>query len=267
MKYKVLIADYDDTFVKKDKTTSTSQLKAVKDFILRGGLFIICTGRMTCGIKPFLVQNNIDGYLASYNGAYIENLKDNSVVFSNAISNDICIKASIFAEKYDLNLQAYSDTAFITSKVNSITEYYKKAIGVNQQVVSSLTKYFKSTKNCSYKLLFCDEKEKLDKYFGEIYATFSPVCEVVRSNDWQIDLNAKGVTKGNAVKTISRLLNTPLNEIICVGDSGNDIPMLTVGAVSMAVDNAKDSVKKVCDYIVPSNEDDAIKYIIDNFCI
>ena len=34
MKYKVLITDYDGTFIKNDKTVSLSQLKSVKDFIL-----------------------------------------------------------------------------------------------------------------------------------------------------------------------------------------------------------------------------------------
>ncbi len=267
MKYKVIITDYDDTFIKKDKTVSKTQLKSVKDFILRGGYFIVCTGRMIQGIKPRLQKDGIDGYFACFNGAYIENLKDNTVVFSNKIANSICIKASIFAEKTGLNLQAYDQTHFITANENSFTEFYKNVIGVSHKAVGKLSEYFSNTKDGSYKLMFCDQKEKLDEHFNEIYAIFSPDCEVIRSNDIQIDINSKGITKGNAVKTISQILNLPINQIICVGDSGNDIPMLTSGAISMAVDNAKESVKKVCKYVVPSNDNDAIKYIIDNFCI
>ncbi len=267
MKYKVIIADYDDTFIKKDKSVSKSQLKSVQDFISRGGIFVICTGRMISGIKPLLLKDGIKGYFACFNGAYIENLQNNQVLFTNKIQNDICVEASIFAEKTDLNLQAYDDDYFITAKKNSITDFYKRTIGVKHKAVGVLSEYFKQTKSQSYKLMFCDKKEKLDKYFDQIYSLFSPKCEVVRSNDIQIDINSNGVNKGNAVKIISGILNVPLNQIICVGDSGNDIAMLTVGAVSMAVDNAQDKVKKVCDYIVPSNENDAIKYIIDNFCI
>lgn len=267
MKYKVIISDYDDTFLRKDKTISSAQLKSVKDFIARGGYFIICTGRMIEGIRPLLLKDKIDGYLACFNGAYIENIKKNQVVFCNKISNDICVEIARFSEKYDINLQAYNDTHFITAKENSITDFYKKTIGVKHQAVGSLSNYFLNSKNESYKLMFCDKKEKLDMYFNQIYFLFSNKLEVVRSNDIQIDINSKGVTKGNAVKTISRILNVPLTEIICVGDSGNDIPMLTSGAISMAVDNALDNVKKVCKVIVPSCDDDAIKYIIDNYCI
>ncbi len=267
MKYKVLIADYDDTFIKKDKTVTSSQLKSVKDFINRGGYFIICTGRMIEGIKPRLLKDGIDGYLACFNGAYIENLKTNQVVFSNKITNEICLKASLFAERVDLNLQAYDDEHFITAKENQMVDFYKKTIGVKHLAVGSLSNHFITTGDGSYKLMFCDKKEKLDKNFDAIYSLLSASCEVIRSNDIQIDINSKGITKGNAVKTISKILGVPMNEIICVGDSGNDIPMLTSGAISMAVKNALDSVKKVCDYIVPSNEEDAIKYIIDNYCI
>ena len=267
MKYKVLITDYDDTFIKKDKTISQEQLKSVKDFISRGGHFIVCTGRMISGIKPRLLKDGIDGYFACFNGAYIENLNQNKVIFSNKIPNSICQKASIFAEKTGLNLQAYDDTCFFTEKENSFTDFYKNVLGVSHKTVGKLSQYFLNNNDGSYKLMFCDQKEKLDKYFNQIYDLLSNECEVIRSNDIQIDINSKGITKGNAVKTISKLLSVPIDQIICVGDSGNDIPMLTSGAISMAVDNAKDSVKKVCKYIVPSNQDDAIKYIIDNFCI
>ncbi len=267
MKYKVLITDYDGTFIKNDKTVSLSQLKSVKDFILRGGYFIVCTGRMISGIKPRLQKDGIDGYFACFNGAYIENLKENKVIFSNKIASEVCIKASIFAKKTGLNLQAYDENSFITANENCFTDFYKNVLGVSHKKVGDLREYFLNNKDGSYKLMFCDQKEKLDEYFSQIYDLLSNECEVIRSNDIQIDINSKGITKGNAVKTISRLLNVPIKQIICVGDSGNDIPMLTSGAISMAVENATDSVKKVCKYIVPSNEEDAIKYIIDNFCI
>ena len=120
-----------------------------------------------------------------------------------------------------------------------------------------------------------DEKPKIktkeDKYppnyFEDLKNTFKDRCNVVRSNDLQIDINAKGVSKGSAVKTIGKLCGVSVNEIICVGDAGNDIPMLEVAGFPIAVANAQDNVKQICKEVVVDNNNDAIKYIIEKYCI
>ncbi len=267
MKYKVIVTDYDGTYIKNDKSVSPSQLKAVKDFISRGGYFIVCTGRMTSGIDHFLLKDGFNGYLASFNGGEIVNLKTGEVLYKNQIDNATCVEITEYAKEHNINIYGYPNRSFITEKEDEKTEFYKKMTGVDYQKVESVSGYFKISKNKSSKLLFFDSKEKLDEHFDEIYEKFSHKVEVIRSNAVQIDVNAKGVSKGEAVKKISQLINVPISQIICVGDSGNDIPMLLAGGVPIAVGNALKEVKEICKHVVCDNENDAIKQVIENFCI
>ena len=51
-------------------------------------------------------------------------------------------------------------------------------------------------------------------------------------------------------------LNLPIQCTIAVGDGNNDLPILGVAGLSIAVGNANDNVKKVCDVIVSDNDHD-----------
>lgn len=267
MKYKVVISDYDGTYIRDDKSVSFEQLKAVKDFIGRGGYFIICTGRMTSGIDHFLLDDGYEGYLASFNGGEIVDLKTGKTLYKNQLSNQTCIDICKYAEKTGLILQGYPNREFVTTPNNTRADFYRQITGIDNIVVDSLSEYFAKTGLCSTKMLFFDEKEKLDYYFEDLKNTFKDRCNVVRSNDLQIDINAKGVSKGSAVKTIGKLCGVSVNEIICVGDAGNDIPMLEVAGFPIAVANAQDNVKQICKEVVIDNNNDAIKYIIEKYCI
>ena len=48
------------------------------------------------------------------------------------------------------------------------------------------------------------------------------------------------------------------------GDNLNDISMLNAADCAVAVSNAVDDTKKICDKIIGGNDDDAVaKYILD----
>ncbi len=267
MKYKVIISDYDGTFVRDDKSLSKEQLQAVKDFISRGGYFVICTGRMTSGIDDLLIKDGLLGYLASFNGGEIVDLKSGKTLFKKQLSNKTCVEICKYADKTGLILQGYPNRDFATTPNNSRADFYQKITGRESIITENLTDYFISTGLPSTKMLFFDEKERLDYYFEDICNTFGDTCNVARSNDLQIDITAKGISKGSAVEMIGKLCGVSIDEIICVGDAGNDIPMLKVAGFPIAVGNAQDNVKQICKEVVVSNNNDAIKFIIEKYCI
>ena len=46
MKYKMIFSDFDGTLLRDDLTVSDKNKKAIKDYVERGGKFVVCTGRM-----------------------------------------------------------------------------------------------------------------------------------------------------------------------------------------------------------------------------
>ena len=55
--------------------------------------------------------------------------------------------------------------------------------------------------------------------------------EIFRSSPMNFEINAKGVSKGNAVKKLAQIYGIDRSEVICIGDSNNDITLLYLRSV------------------------------------
>ncbi|MBQ3584815.1 MAG: HAD hydrolase family protein, partial [Lachnospiraceae bacterium] len=55
------------------------------------------------------------------------------------------------------------------------------------------------------------------------------------------------------------------DEMICCGDGFNDISMIQIAGLGVAMENAQDVVKEAADYITLSNDDDGILQVIKKF--
>ncbi|MFI3229883.1 MAG: HAD hydrolase family protein, partial [Bacillota bacterium] len=54
-------------------------------------------------------------------------------------------------------------------------------------------------------------------------------------------------------------------EIICIGDSLNDAPMIAYAGLGAVVANGSDAAKAYADIIVPSCQDDGVAYTIRKY--
>ena len=56
-------------------------------------------------------------------------------------------------------------------------------------------------------------------------------------------------------------------EIAACGDGLNDISMIQYAGLGIAMANAQEAVKRVCDFVTKSNEEEGVAYAIDRFIL
>lgn len=265
-KYKVIVSDYDGTLINSNREITPKTLKAINDFVARGGYFVVCTGRMTAGINHYLQKYNLNILLASYNGGELTDLNSGKVYYSKPIDSDICYKVFKKFEELGIQGHCYNNGTFVSTNSNKRLDFYQKMQGREPIIVDKISDYILKNKVKSVKLLAFDDKEKLDKHYLEIKNSF-PMLEVLRSNAEQIDINLKGVTKGKSLHFIADVLKVDFSDILAVGDAGNDLPMLNEASFSVAMGNAEERVKAVCDAVTLDNNSDGIAKLIEDYCI
>lgn len=266
-KYKLLVCDYDGTLVDDNKNVSKATLDSINGFIERGGIFVVCTGRMTSGIDYLLKGFGLNCLLASFNGAELVDLKTDKVLYRYPIDNKTCIEVFKFLENYkDLNVQCYPGRVFMAREENEWTKWYSKVMKTEVVIKNPVSEYLEESKASSNKILVFDDSKKLDRVFLPLKEKFSNL-EVIRSNDVQIDINLKNVNKGTACENIAKYFSLSVDDVLAVGDAGNDIPMLKSAGFSVAMGNASDEVKNLCDAVTKDNNSDGIKFLIDKYCI
>lgn len=78
-----------------------------------------------------------------------------------------------------------------------------------------------------------------EKYGGHL--------SIVDGGGGWLDFTNKGVDKGSALRHLAEAEGFRLDEVLCFGDSGNDVGMLRAAGLSYAMDTAKDEVKACAD--------------------
>ena len=57
------------------------------------------------------------------------------------------------------------------------------------------------------------------------------------------------------------------DNLIACGDSFNDITMIGYAGLGVAMENGEEEVKKVANYIAPSNNDDGVGHVVEEFML
>ena len=265
IKYKMVVSDFDGT-LSYDNKISKNNLNAINDFISKGGIFTICTGRATCGIKPELESVGYKGYFASYNGANVEDMLTGKTIYKNAISNEIALRCVKLTEKLGVNTHIYPNDVLTINKYNDYTKFYLTFNKISYNEVGLLSDYLLKTGYDTYKILLIDDKEKISASFPVLKDSL-PECNVIHATDIMIEITLKGVSKASALQILAELHGVDINETIAIGDAGNDVPMIQTAGLGIAMGNASNEVKSKADYVAPSVENDAIKHVIEKFCI
>ena len=82
-----------------------------------------------------------------------------------------------------------------------------------------------------------------------------------------IEVNAKGVDKGNGLLKLGEMLGIKREEIMACGDGLNDLAMIQKVGLGVAMANASEEVKEAADYVTAGNEEDGVAKAIEKFVL
>ena len=80
-----------------------------------------------------------------------------------------------------------------------------------------------------------------------------------------IDMIKKGCSKKNAIQILADKLGIKQEEIMVMGDGGNDISMFECAGLKIAMANAEPYLKEKADFVTTSNNDSGFAKAIQKF--
>ena len=92
-----------------------------------------------------------------------------------------------------------------------------------------------------------------------------PNCELSRWYPTFADLVARGVDKSVGLEKIGAYCGFSADEMMAIGDGGNDISMIRYAGIGVAMENANDEVKSAANYITTSVENDGVGNALRHF--
>lgn len=275
MGYKMVCIDMDGTLLSSRKKISEESKNAIKKVHDKGVEIVVTTGRIYNNAEYYSNLLGVKSPVIAANGAIVKSKVDSKILYENPIKIEECIKLIDLLYEMKLLFHFYTTDGIFCN--NALTRFATKAymtkqvghesLKINYHVIKSKEKwkeFFKENKNKITKCIIFSIspdtivkcKEKLRALEGIVY---------FGAGKRSIEVNNRGVSKGNAVRALAQKYGIKREEIICIGDNENDLSMIEYAGVGIAMGNAIDSVKEIADYITSSNDDNGVAKALDKF--
>lgn len=254
MNVRLFVTDIDGTLMPEGGRISAKNIKAIHDLEQAGVKVVLATGRMYKAALPIAEQLGLHVPIIAYNGAMIKS-SNGEVLHTQFMNETIAKKVLTFFEQRNWHVQSYSDDELYFPKRDRYVQYYEDMQKVTGNEVGWHGMY-EHTQNVAKLLSISGKSDELSNRMREIKKFFGAQVEVTRSSDLFAEFLAGGCTKAGAVKVIADKFGIDRTEIMAIGDSENDLPMLRSVGRSIAMGNAIPAVKRSCFYRTDTCEND-----------
>lgn len=265
--YQLIAVDMDGTLLNHKKEISERNRQAIKAAKSIGKTVVIATGRPLIGIKRYLESLEMTGdkdYVIAFNGALVQEAKSGRLIAKKTLSLEDYKRLYEVSLDLGVHIQALSEHHVMTPVANPYTDVEANINLIETEIIPVAEV---SETMTIVKVMFVDAPEKLDAAVERLPEWVKETYTIVRSSDIFLEFLDKSVDKGAGVAALAAELGITAEQVICVGDAGNDLAMIQYAGLGVAMANAFDEVKSAADYMTSSNEDDGVAEVIEKFML
>lgn len=261
--YRMVVTDLDGTLLNNKKQVSEANVKAIQNLKDQNITFVMATGRSDVMTRAYTKQlKNVD-IVIGCDGAVIRNIRTGEILCENHLRSETCHTTFEICKKYGLQYYVFAKDELVSDdpqnerflihqKFNQTVEEDEE---ISMQIVDDLNEYVND--HIIYKIVVShNDTSYLDKVAEVIKKETD--ADAIRSGKKVLAVKARGVSKAEAIKKLAQKLGILIKDIIAFGDEVNDIEMLTLVGLGIAMENADDVVKEAADQIAGSNDQDGV---------
>lgn len=263
MPVKLIITDLDGTLLGEDhQTISERNKKALERAAAQGITIALGSGRTYGVLKNVLKQTDAIDYVMMSNGAALMNNRTGEQTQIGEIPYTLwmplyeLLKAhkavfEVYYEGYSY-IERESRERFIN---DWIPQSFLDELTENMIVVDSLPEFLEGEPLEKFDVIQTP-KEHIEALSRELSrrAEFA----VTSSLPGNMEINLKGVDKGEGTRGLCRLLGITPQEVMAFGDANNDLAMMQTAGYSFAMENASREIKEAAGYMTASNREDGV---------
>lgn len=267
-KYSIVACDLDGTLLGSDMKVSEENLNAIRELVARGVEFVPCTGRTICEMREVVDIPEIR-YIIYSNGAAVYDKKTKTYI-TMCISNEQAENILDVVSKFNSYVITHYDGQ---TYVSSTDEAVYDELNLNDTIRELATDYAIEEKNIRARastakhieaIVVCfdtdEEKERCKEVLFQ-----DKTLRVVEGLEREIEIFCVDAGKGNALEKLAEKIDISRENIMAIGDSGNDITMIKYAGLGLVAGNGSDEVKAHADKVICTNDEHVAKYVLENY--
>lgn len=270
-KVRMIAFDLDGTLLTTDKRLTDETRRTLEQAAKKGILLVPATGRPLTGMPAEVLGIPGVRYAVTANGARVVSTEDGKILREKLISVEKARKVLDIYGEYDTLREIYYDgRGYVEARQIEELDHFVPD--------PNMAEYMRSTRTGVADLMekFCQENRAMDKvqaFFAcarEKEQAFWRIREIegveaTGALPYNIEVNAGGINKGEALLWLAGELGIRREEILAFGDGANDADMIRMAGFGAAMKKSVPEVLAVADTVAGSNDEDGVARAIQRY--
>ncbi|MCU0497514.1 MAG: Cof-type HAD-IIB family hydrolase [Anaerolineae bacterium] len=265
---KLIVTDLDGTLLTSAHQMTERTEQALKAAINQGVKVVLATGKTRHSGNDIIQRLNL-----TTPGIYLQGISvhypDNSVKHQQQLDVKVLRRVITFAEDRGFEVVAYSGTRILAARKNPATQdLHTKYHEPEPEIVGSLHNLIGTTTINKLLIIKLGDPRKITALRWQLSKQLdSKEARLVQALPDMLEILPPNASKGAALKTLLRELDIKPEEVLAIGDAENDLEMIQMAGIGVAVGNAIDKLKSVANYVVASNDEDGVAEAVERFVL
>jgi Cof subfamily protein (haloacid dehalogenase superfamily) len=264
MTIKLIVCDLDGTLIGDDFALSPRVRQAVARARAEGITVTLASGRGYPSMRGFAQQLGVEAPLIAYQGAQTWTA-DGALLDETLLSRAYLPQAIEYCRTRGLELSVYCQDQVYQTTRRYDDAYYAVWFGLTQVYVDDLMAALPGDP-IKY-IAIAPDAASADRIEREVTALAAGRYQVMRSHQWFVEGLAAGVSKGAAAEGLAARLGVAREEVMALGDGGNDLALVEWAGLGVAMGNAAPAVRAAADVIAPPQAEDGAAWVIEQYAL
>lgn len=272
MAIKLAATDLDGTLIASNGEISTENFEAMEKAVKEGLYIVPTTGRSFYEMPEELRERKSYTHCICSNGAVIFD-RDGNEIWKSTFSKENTLELFSILSEYDTMIEVYTKGVPVTEKSKltkksyihyQVEENYHDVLTASRKGVENLEAFLTESKEGAemFNIFFSDADERKEAFerIGKLEYT-----ELTTSMASNMEILQRRVNKGSSLKKLCEKLGISKEEVMAMGDSRNDITLLSAAGIPLAVSNACDDLKEKAKEIICSCDESAMAFALNRY--
>jgi 5-amino-6-(5-phospho-D-ribitylamino)uracil phosphatase len=259
----MVAVDLDGTLLDSSKRVSEQTVQALRCLPGAGVQVLIASARPPRSVRHIYRQLQLSNWQVNYNGALIWDEPNSRVIYHRPIAAEIAREIVEAARDLFPEVLVHAEV---------LDKWYPDRIDASHTTETG--KLFKPDavvpidqccREPVTKLMLLGAETMLQRLEPMLLERFGDRVTIVHADEDLLQIMDKRVSKALAVKKVASHFGIMPQQIMAIGDAPNDVGMLQMAGVAVAMDNAHTIVKKIAHWVAPSNNNHGVHAALRRF--
>lgn len=255
--------DLDGTLLNDSKKVSPQTIEGLSCLAKKDVRIVIASARPPRSVRHIYADLKLDTLQINYNGALIWDEPGGRAVFHRPLAG------KLVREIIEMSRDLFEEV-LVSCEVmdrwytDKVEEKHTTETGrlFRPDVIAPLEDFFEID---TTKLLLSAEPNIISRLEAELLENFGDRVTILQTDEHLLQIAHPNVGKAQALQRVAGHYGVPMNQVMAIGDALNDVGMLQLAGIGVAMDNAHSAVKAVADWVAPSNNDHGVHAALVRF--